>query len=163
MSGWDKDGGPVEILILGLDTEIVAIEASIVREIVDVVPITDVPNAYSFVRGLINVRGRVAPLADLRIRLDMGVSPVTIDTRIVVVDIDLQGEPTTVGLLADRVYEVGQITPAAITETPRVGMHWRPEFIRGIGKRGGDFMIVLDIDRILDVADFDGSFGKAAE
>jgi len=163
MGEWDKDGGPVEILILGLDREIVAIEASIVREIVDVLPITDVPNADSFVRGLINVRGRVAPLADLRIRLGMGVSPVSIDTRIIVVDIDIQGEPTTIGLLADRVYEVGQLTPAALTETPRIGMHWRPDFVRGIGKRGHDFMIVLDIDRILNVVDTDGPPHQAAE
>jgi purine-binding chemotaxis protein CheW len=71
--------------------------------------------------------------------------PTTIDTRIIVIEIPLDGDQTTIGLLADKVYEVTEIHAAAIEETPRIGMTWRQEFIRCIGKRGEDFIVVLDI------------------
>ena len=139
---------PIEILTLALAGEAFALEAGLVREILDVVTITDVPNAPDHVWGLINVRGKVVPLVDLRVRFGMPRAERTIDTRIVVIEIDLDGEPTIIGLLADKVYEVTKITPDSIETTPRVGMKWRAEFIRGIGRRGGDFLIVLDINRV---------------
>ncbi len=61
------------------------------------------------------------------------------------IEIDLGGDQTTIGLLADKVYEVTEIVPAQIEQTPRIGMTWRQEYIRCIGKRGDDFIIVLDI------------------
>lgn len=140
---------PVEILTLALSGEAFALEAVIVREILDLVTITTVPNAPEHAQGLINVRGKVVPLVDLRVRLGMTRQPNTIDTRIVVIEITLDGEPTMVGLLADKVYEVTEIDMQAIETTPKVGMRWPPEFIRGIGHRsGGDFLIILDIDRV---------------
>jgi purine-binding chemotaxis protein CheW len=75
-------------------------------------------------------------------------SATTIDTRVVVIEIDLGGDQTTIGLLADKVYEVTEIVPAQIEETPRIGMTWRHEYIRCIGKRGEDFIVVLDITSI---------------
>jgi purine-binding chemotaxis protein CheW len=138
----------LEVLTLDLQGEIFALEAVSVREILDLVSVTEVPGSQAFVRGLINVRGKVVPVADLRIKFGMEVTPPTIDTRIVVIDIDLDGAPTTVGIRADKVYEVTEIAAAAIEETPRIGMRWRPEFIRCVGKRGADFIIVPDIARI---------------
>ena len=113
------------------------------------VAVTEVPNSQPFVNGLINVRGKVVPYADLRIKFEMELAPPTIDTRIIVVDVDLDGVPTTVGLRADKVYEVTELGEAALTETPRIGMRWRPEYIRCIGKRQDDFIIVLDLSTIL--------------
>ncbi|MGE5503390.1 MAG: chemotaxis protein CheW, partial [Actinomycetota bacterium] len=132
-----------------LGGEVFAIDAGRIREILDHVPITEVPNARPFVAGLINVRGKVVPLADLWVRFGMARLDSTIDTRIVVFEVDLDGETTPVGVLADRVFEVTEITPAAVEETPRIGMRWRPDFIRGVGKRGDDFVIILDIDRVV--------------
>jgi purine-binding chemotaxis protein CheW len=100
------------------------------------------------VRGLINVRGKVVPLVDLRVCFGMAETSPTIDTRIVVIEVQLESEPTIVGLLADKVYEVTKIDTETIETTPRVGMRWRAEFIRGIGRRGKDFLIVLDINRV---------------
>jgi purine-binding chemotaxis protein CheW len=77
----------------------------------------------------------------------------TIDTRIVVVEVEIDGDPVTVGLRADRVYEITEVAASALEETPRIGMRWRPEFIRCIGKRGGDFIVVLDIGRIFSSND----------
>jgi purine-binding chemotaxis protein CheW len=145
-------GGALKVLSLTLDGQLFALEASCVREILDVTPITQVPAAGPFAGGLINVRGKVVPLADLRYPLGMEKRAATIDTRIVVIEIDLGGDLTTVGILADKVHEVTEIPHASIEETPKIGMAWRPEFIRCIGKRADDFVTVLDIARIFTSA-----------
>jgi purine-binding chemotaxis protein CheW len=142
--------GPMKALTLRLQDELFAIEAESVREILDLVPITEVPNAPPFVGGLINVRGRVVPLADLRVMFGMDRPPPDKDTRIVVIEIDIDGEPTVAGVLADKVHDVTDIEAAAIQDAPRVGMRWRPEFIRGIGKRNGGFIIIPDLERIFE-------------
>ncbi len=139
----------MKALTVRLQDEVFAIEAESVREILDVVPITEVPNARTFVGGLINVRGRVVPLADLRVMFGMERPEADVNTRIVVLEIDLDGEPTIVGILADRVHDVTDIETAAIEEAPKVGMRWRPEYVRGIGKRGDEFIIIPDLGRIL--------------
>ncbi|ALG74804.1 chemotaxis protein CheW [Azospirillum thiophilum] len=143
-----NDNRSFEALTLGLGGEIFAIDANAVHEILDLVPQTEVPGAPPMVGHLINVRGKVVPLADLRIRFGMDRTPPTIDTRIVVVEIELDGEPTVVGLLADKVYEVTGITGASIEDTPDIGMRWNPDLIKGIGKRGADFIVIPDIVRI---------------
>ncbi|MEW5726304.1 MAG: chemotaxis protein CheW [Pseudomonadota bacterium] len=140
----------MQVLTVGLEREVFALDAGRVSEILDAVPVTEVPNARPFVSGVINVRGKVVPLADLRLRFGMECAAASLDTRIVVIEVDLDGEPTTVGILADKVYEVTEIASASIEETPRVGMRWRPEFIKGIGKKDADFIIVLDIDRVFN-------------
>jgi purine-binding chemotaxis protein CheW len=138
----------MKVVTLGLEGEVFAIEAESVREILDPPPITRVPNAPPFVDGLINVRGRVVPLADLRVMFGMARRAADSDTRIVVLEIELDQEPTIVGVLADRVYDVTDIEPATVEEAPKVGMRWRADFVRGIGKRGDDFIIVPDLGRI---------------
>lgn len=137
-------------LTLRMQDEMFAIEAGSVREILDLVPITEVPNAPAFVTGLINVRGRVVPLADLRVMFDMDRPPPDQDTRIVVIEAEIEGEPTVVGILADKVYDVTEIEAAAIQEAPKVGMRWRPEFVKGIGRRNGNFIVIPDLGRIFE-------------
>lgn len=141
-------GDGMEILTMALAGEYFAFDAMIVSEILDLIPITIVPNAPEHAPGLINVRGKVAPLVDLRVLFDMPRQADSIDTRIVVVEVMVDDEPTTIGILADKVFEVTTIRPSAIEPTPRVGLRWRPEFIRGVGRRNGDFLIILDIDRV---------------
>ena len=142
--------GSMKALTLRLQDELFAVEAGSVREILDLVPITEVPNAPDFVSGLINVRGRVVPLADLRVMFGMDRPEPDEDTRIVVMEVDIDGEPTVAGILADKVHDVTDIEAASIEEAPRVGMRWRPEFIRGIGKRNGGFIIIPDLGRIFE-------------
>ncbi len=143
-----KVGVTMQALTLGLQDEVFAIEATSVREILDLVPVTEVPNARPFVGGLINVRGRVVPLADLRVMFGMDLSPPGPDTRIVVIEIDLDGEATIAAILADRVHDVADIETASIEEAPKVGMRWQPEYVRGIAKRGEEFIIIPDMERI---------------
>ena len=137
-------------LTLRLEDELFAIEAGSVREILDLVPVTEVPNASPFAAGLINVRGRVVPLADLKVAFGMHRAAQDQDTRIVVIETEIEGEPTVVGILADKVYDVTDIEGAAIEDAPRVGMRWRPDYVRGIGKRQNQFIIIPDLQRIFE-------------
>jgi purine-binding chemotaxis protein CheW len=144
----DKAPHAMKALTIRLQDELFAVEAGSVREILDLVPITEVPNASPFVGGLINVRGRVVPLADLRVMFNMDRPDPDADTRIVVMEIDIEGEPAIVGILADKVHDVTDIETASIEEAPRVGMRWKPEFVAGIGKRNGQFVIIPDMNKI---------------
>jgi purine-binding chemotaxis protein CheW len=146
----DSVRGAMKALTIRLQDEVFAVEAESVREILDIVPITEVPSASPFVGGLINVRGRVVPLADLRVMFGMDRPPPDEDTRIVVMEVLVDGEPTIAGILADKVHDVTDIEAASIEEAPRVGMRWRPEFVRGIGKRNGNFIIIPDMGRIFE-------------
>lgn len=150
--GTSAKGGALKVLSLDLDGQPFALEAGCVREILDLTPVTEVPASDPFANGLINVRGKVVPLADLRHKLGMEQRPPTIDTRIVVIEIDLDGDLTTVGVLAEKVHEVTEIPEACLEETPRIGLAWRPEFIRCIGKRGDGFITVLHIIRLFSAA-----------
>jgi purine-binding chemotaxis protein CheW len=141
------------ILTVGFGGEVFAIPAGIVREIRDIGRVTPVPTAPAFVCNLINVRGRVVPLADLRLRFGMPAAEPTMDTRIVVLEVGLEGEPTTVAVLADKVYEVTQLDEVVSTDVPRIGSRWQPEFVAAIGRRNGQFVMVLDIDKVFAAAE----------
>lgn len=138
----------IEALTLNIGGEVFAIDANMVREILDVIPITEVPGAQPYVHGLINVRGKVVPVADLRLKFGMPVTANTLDTRIVVIEIEFDDGPITVGLLADKVYEVADINAATIEETPTIGMSWRPDFISGIAKSENGFVILPNVIRL---------------
>lgn len=148
MTNMDSGNG-LEVLTLSLNGQAFALEASYVREILDLVPVTEVPVSNPFARGLINVRGKIVPLADLRYKLGMEERPPTIDTRVVVIEVDLDGDLTTIGLLAEKVHEVTNLAGVEMEETPKIGMVWRREYIRGVAKRDDDFIIVLDIAAII--------------
>ena len=160
MPNWNTDK-PMEILTLALDGEVFAVEVRHVREILDLVPVTEVPNSRPFLDGMINVRGRVIPLADLRLKFGMEQKPSTIDSRIVVLELEFDGESTIVGIKADKVYEIAAMAPAGLEETPRIGMRWRSDFIRCIAKRGSDFIVVLNMERIFAASDLrDAAFAN---
>jgi purine-binding chemotaxis protein CheW len=140
----------MQVVMIGLGEEKFALDAGLVREIIDPVPVTKVAGARSFVPSVINVRGNVIPLADLRIRFGMPESENSADTRIVVIEIQIDNEPVLVGVTADKVYEVTEISQAHVQQTPRVGMHWKPEYIRFITKWREEFVIVPNMERILN-------------
>ena len=143
-----RQEGEIQVVMIGLGDEKFALDAGLVREIIDPVPVTKVAGAKAFVPSVINVRGNVIPLADLRIRFGMPLTEDSPDTRIVVVEVNIDNEPVLVGVTADKVYEVTEISRGNVQQTPRVGMHWKPEFIRFITKWNNEFVIVPNIDRI---------------
>ncbi|MDD1532442.1 chemotaxis protein CheW [Bradyrhizobium sp. WBOS4] len=146
----ERQTGAMQVVMIGLGEEKFALDAGLVREIIDPVPVTRVAGARAFVPSVINVRGNVIPLADLRIRFGMPQLDDTADTRIVVIELELDGEPVLVGVTADKVYEVTEISQTDVQQTPRVGMHWKPEFIRFIAKWREEFVIVPNMERILN-------------
>ncbi|QOZ75312.1 chemotaxis protein CheW [Bradyrhizobium sp. CCBAU 53351] len=146
----ERQTGAMQVVMIGLGEEKFALDAGLVREIIDPVPVTKVAGARAFVPSVINVRGNVIPLADLRIRFGMPQLDDSADTRIVVIELELDGEPVLVGVTADKVYEVTEISQTDVQQTPRVGMHWKPEFIRFIAKWREEFVIVPNMERILN-------------
>lgn len=140
--------GLIEALTFDLQGETFALEAGLVREVLDLLPETDVPGAPPFVGAVINFRGRIIPLVDLRLAFDMRAATPTIDSRIVVIEYDLDGQPTLIGLRADKVHEVTSIDRAVTEAPPRVGMRWRSDFIRLLARRNGDLIVIPDLDQI---------------
>lgn len=147
--GWS---GPdqVEVLTFELNGELFALQAVAVQEIMDLAPETVVPGAGAFAGSVINFRGKVIPLADLRVAFALERGEPTIDSRIVVIEIDLDGEPALVGLRTDKVHEVTTLARADSEAPPSVGMRWRPEFIQCLVKRDGEFIVVPDLTTLFN-------------
>ena len=137
-----------QYLTFKLDEEIFAIDVAKVREVLDLTAITKIPRTPDFMRGVINLRGSVVPVVDLRLCFEMSKTNKTVNTCIVVVEVLLDGEPTVIGALADSVEEVLDLEPEQIEPAPRIGTHVRTDFIRGMGKRDTQFVMILDIDKV---------------
>lgn len=134
-----------------LGDEVFALDVSQVREVLDLTTITKVPRAPEFMRGVTNVRGSVVPVVDMRIKFGLPRLEDTSDTRIVVMELSMDGEMAVIGALADSVHEVVEMDPGQVEPPPKIGMRWKTEFIRGIGNRNNEFVIILDIDRVFSV------------
>lgn len=142
-----------QYLTFNLDDGHYAIGISEVREVLDFTHITKVPRTPDFMRGVINLRGTVVPVVDLRLQLGMTAGTKTVDTCIVIVEIDLEDATLVIGLLADSVQEVVDIDNASVEPPPTMGSHLNLEFIKGIGKQDDKFVIILEIDKILSRGD----------
>ncbi|GAA0533601.1 purine-binding chemotaxis protein CheW [Rhizomicrobium palustre] len=139
---------PMEVVTFDMQGETFAIEASLVREIVDHMQETVVPGAPAMVAGLANFRGRVIPLADLHREFGFDIARQTADSRVIVIELDLDGETTLIGIKADKVHEVTLLEAVNSEAPPRVGMRWQADLIRCIAKRDNDFIIVPNLERI---------------
>ncbi|HLJ49310.1 MAG TPA: chemotaxis protein CheW [Bryobacteraceae bacterium] len=131
-----------------LGNELFAINVAQVREILEVSQIMKVPTAPRYMRGVVNVRGQATPVVDLRLKLGLPEIPDTVHSRIIVMELELDGEATVLGGIADSVHEVIELEPGNINPPPRIAMRWRTDFIEGMGKRGDDFIIILDVDAV---------------
>ena len=122
-----------------------------VREIIQCGPMTSLPLMPAFVRGVINLRGAVVPVIDLQARFGRAAARLGKKSCIVIFDGRHDGEPVELGLLVDAVSEVIDIAAADIEPPPAFGGGVRRDFIRGMGKVGGRFVIILEPGRALDV------------
>ena len=138
-----------QYLTFSLGEEDFGLEIAKVREVLDYTNITKVPRMPEFLRGVINLRGNVVPVTDLRLKLGMSATEKTVNTCIVIVEIDIDGELMDMGVLTDSVQEVLDLDPGQIEPPPRLGTKLNTEFIRGMGKRNDRFLIILDIDKVL--------------
>jgi len=120
-----------------------------VKEILQYETITRVPGVPASVRGVINLRGSVVPVVDLAVKFGLGETAVTKRTCVLIVEADLGGERTVVGVMADEVREVLELGPEEIEPAPPFGTRVRLEFLKGMGKVGKGFALMIDLDRVL--------------
>ena len=121
-----------------------------IKEIIGMMPITTVPQTPEFVKGVINLRGKVIPVIDLRLRFGMGEIDYTERTCIIVVEIDGQVGTVQIGTVVDSVSEVLNVKGDDIEDTPTFGTKLDTEYILGMAKMEGGVKILLDIDRVLN-------------
>jgi len=114
-------------------------------------------------RGVINLRGTVIPVLDLRKKFNLPHAESTIDIRIVVLEVNLDGNETVVGILTDSVHDVIDIDKSNIDPPPESGTSWRKEFVKGIGKYGEDFILLLDMGRIFSGTDISSAIESQGE
>lgn len=140
-----------QYLTFKLGDEIFALDIGQVREVLDYTSITKVPRTPEFMRGVINLRGNVVPVVDMRLKFGMSKTEKTVNTCIIIVEVSLDNETTILGALADSVQEVIELGPEQIEPAPKIGTRLRTEFISGMGKRDDNFIIILDIDKIFSI------------
>ena len=103
--------------------------------------------------GLLDLRGRSVPVLDLRVKLGLPPHSATDTTRILVVEVIINGRPLYLGLVADRVIEVLAMSSGEIEPPPEIGVRWRSQYIRGVGHRGESFIIIFDLPRLFSTED----------
>ena len=140
-----------QYLTFKLDQEIYALDITQVREVLDFTEVTKVPRMPDFMRGVINLRGGVMPVVDLRLKFGMSRTEKTVDTCIIIMEISIEGEATLLGALADSVQEVITLEPDQIEPPPKIGTRLKTEFIKGMGKKNNEFVIILDVDKVFSV------------
>ena len=142
-------GKEEKYLTFNLSAEEYGINILKVKEIIGIMPCTALPQTPEFVRGVINLRGKVIPIIDLRLRFSMEEADYTEQTCIIVVEITKQEETVHVGIVVDSVSEVLNIKGNDVEETPQFGAAVSTDFILGMAKMEGSVKILLDIDRVL--------------
>jgi|SRR6056297_903301 len=148
-----------QYLTFQLDREWYGIEVSRIEEVLEYQPITRVPKMPESMRGVINVRGNIVPVVDLRQKFGLAISEVTVDTCIIVLEVAAEGETIRIGTIADTVEEVVEIVPEQIEPAPKIGTKMDTYSIEGIGKLDAKFVVILDTDKIFTTEDI----GQAAE
>jgi len=143
--------GTTQYLTFRLGSELFGVDVSKAREVLDYSDVTHVPQMPDYMLGVINLRGSVVPVINLRRKFGMGAAEKTIDTCIIVIEVEIDGDVIVIGTLADAVQEVLDLHAGQIEPPPRLGTKLNTEFIKGMGNLDGQFLIILDIDRVFTV------------
>ena len=141
----------MQYLTFKLEDEVFALDIGKVREVLDFTTVTKVPQTPDFLRGVINLRGSVVPVVDMRLKFGMPEAEKTVNTCIIIVEVVVDHDTTILGALADSVQEVMDLEPGQIEPAPKIGTRLNTDFIKGMGKRDGKFIIILDIDKVFSV------------
>ncbi len=137
-----------QYLTFKLSEEVFALDISRVREVLEFSRVTKVPQTPDMMIGVINLRGSVVPVIDLRLKFEMGKSERTVNTCIIIIEITVDDEVTMIGALVDSVKEVMDLDSGNIEPPPKIGTQLKTEFIKGMGKQDDQFIIILDIERV---------------
>jgi purine-binding chemotaxis protein CheW len=146
-----RDDDQRQYLTFTLSGEMYAIGILNIKEIIEYGSVTAVPMMPEFIRGVINLRGAVVPVVDLASRFSRAASPVTRRTCIVIIEVESGDERHDVGVMVDAVSEVLEIPATEIEPAPSFGAKIRADFIQGMGKVNGKFVIILNVGNVLSV------------
>lgn len=138
----------ITALTFTLNGEIFAIDIKFVREVLEYVKVTTVPKSPRYMLGVINLRGSVSIVVDLKTKFNMPQSDPTVDTCIIIVEVGINGSKTVIGILADSVKEVYDFEIGAIEEPPRLALSMETGFLKGFARQKDDFVMILDINKI---------------
>jgi len=127
-----------------------------VREVLDFTSLTKVPQAPDYMCGVLNLRGSVVPVVDLKLKFGLQQTARTVNTCIIIVEIEIDGEFTVLGVLADAVHEVVEIAAEQVEPAPKIGTRLDTAFIQGMGKLEEDFVVILDIDKVFSLDEIAG-------
>lgn len=144
----ETEQAPLQLLTFLLDKEVFAIEIDQIQEVLEYTRVTPVPRTPSFMLGVINLRGSVVSVIDMRQQFEMSVTETTVDSCIIITEIDIDGERCALGLLADAVKEVVELDLDSVKPPPRIGSRIDTRYIMGMGKYDDDFVIILDIPKV---------------
>ncbi len=138
-----------QYLTFTLDGEAFATEITKVREVLEHTEVTRVPRMPDYMQGVINLRGSVVPVMDMRLQFGMKTTDVTVDTCIIIIEVTIDGNSTVLGALADSVQEVIELTQEQMEPAPTLGVRVNNKFIQAMGKASDDsFIIILDMDKV---------------
>jgi len=143
-----SDRERTQYLTFTLDGELFALDIFSVREVLEYTTITRVPRAPEFMRGIINVRGNAVPVVDLNKKFGKEATQRTINTSIIIVEVELDGEAAIIGALADSVQEVVEMSSDQIAPPPKMGASIKADFIRGMGRQEDRFIMVLETGKL---------------
>ena len=137
-----------QYLTFQLGEEVFGLDVSHVREILEFTAVTKVPKTPDYMRGVINLRGSVVPVLDMRLKFGLTRTEKTVNTCIIVVEVSFEDEHRIIGALVDSVQEVFELEPEQIEPAPKIGTQLKTEFIKGMGKKDNHFIIILNIDKV---------------
>ncbi len=140
-------------LTFRMDDELFGVDVKKVIEILEVPAITKIPLAPNYMAGIINLRGKVLPLIDTKVKFGLEPIEFTVDTCIVVIEIEVEGETLQIGTLVDAVLEVLEISQDEVQPSPSIEAKYKLEFIRGMIRKDEDFIMLLNLDQVFSIQD----------
>ena len=142
-----------QFVTFSLGEEVFAVPVEVVREILDYEEAFKIPNGPDYLLGLRNVRGQGVPTIDLRLKLGLSKTIPTPHTRVLVLDVPISERTLSLGLVADRVFEVTPFRMDQIEQAPDIGIRWRSDYICGVVRRDTGFVVIIDLARLLTSED----------
>jgi purine-binding chemotaxis protein CheW len=142
----DRTTARGQFLTFTLGREIFALDIAKVREVLELIEVTEIPRTPDHVVGVINLRGHAVPVVNMRLKLGLGPIERSIDTCIIILEVHIEGEARAMGVLVDSVREVIGMTDADIEAAPSMGFAGGNGWVRGMGRQGDRFVIIVDVD-----------------
>jgi purine-binding chemotaxis protein CheW len=151
-----------QCLTFTLGKEIFALDISKVREVLEITKVSEIPRTPDFMRGVINLRGNAVPVVDMRLKFGMSQIENTVDTCIIILEVNYAGAILMLGALVDSVREVVNMSEKDIEPAPRMGAAVKADYIKGMARQGNQFIIIIDVDAVFSEAELSISIDAKA-